>query len=39
MLDNLATFLHTHGRRVLQVAVIGTAIAPNQSIHTRKSTT
>jgi putative drug exporter of the RND superfamily len=27
MLDNLATFLHAHGRRVLLVAVIGAAIA------------
>ena len=27
MLDNLATFLHAHGRRVLLVTVIGTAIA------------
>ena len=27
MLENLATFLHSHGRRVLLVAVIGAAIA------------
>src|SRR3954454_17148564 len=27
MLNNLATFLHAHGRRVLLVAVIGAAIA------------
>jgi hypothetical protein len=27
MLNNVATFLHAHGRRVLMVAVIGTAIA------------
>ena len=39
MLDNLATFLRTHGRRVLLVAVIGTAIASERSIHTQKSTT
>jgi hypothetical protein len=39
MLDNLATFLHTHERRVLLVAVIGAAIAPKQSIHNQKSTT
>ena len=38
-LDNLATFLHAHGRRLLLVAVIGTAIASEQSIHTRKRTT
>ena len=39
MLDNLTTFSHTHGRRVLLVAVIGTAIASEPSIHTQKSTT
>ena len=39
MRDSLATFLHTHGRRVLLVAAIGGAIAPKQSIHTQKSTT
>jgi hypothetical protein len=39
MLDNLATFLHTHGRRMLLVAVIGTAISSEQSIHTEKRTT
>jgi hypothetical protein len=39
MLDNLATFPHAHGRRVLLVAVIGTAIASDQSLHTQKSTT
>ncbi len=39
MRDNLATFLHTHGRRMLPVAAIGAAIASEQSIHTQKSTT
>ena len=39
MRDNLATFLHAHGRRVLLVAVIGAAIASEQSLHTQKSTT
>jgi hypothetical protein len=39
MLDNLATSHHTHGGRVLLVAVIGTAIASEQSIRTQKSTT
>ena len=39
MLDNLATFLHTHGRRVLLAAAIGAPIASEQSIHTQKSTT
>ena len=39
MLDNLATFRHAHGRRVLLVAVIGAAIAPKQSIHTQERTT
>jgi hypothetical protein len=39
MLDNLATFPHAPGRRVLLVAMIGAAIASGQSIHTRKSTT
>ena len=39
MLDNLATFLHAHGRCVLLIAVIGAAIASEQSIHTQKSRT
>ena len=39
MLDNLATFLHTHGRRVLLVAVSDAASAPELSIHTQKRTT
>jgi hypothetical protein len=39
MLDNLATFLRAHRRRLLLVAVIGAAIAPKQSIHNQKSTT
>ena len=39
MLNNLATFPHAHGRRVLLVAVIGAAIASEQSIHTQESTT
>jgi hypothetical protein len=39
MLDNLATFLHTHGRRGLLVAVLGATIAPKRSIHTQESTT
>jgi hypothetical protein len=39
MLDYLATFLHAHGRRVLLVAVIGAAIASEQSIHTQKRAT
>jgi len=39
MLNNLATFPHAHGRRVLLVAVIGAAIAPKHSIHTQKRTT
>jgi hypothetical protein len=39
MLDNLATFLHAHGRRVLLVAMIGAAIAPKQSLHTQTRTT
>ena len=39
MLDNLATFLDTHGRRGLLVAAIGAAIASEQSIHTQKRTT
>ena len=39
MRHNLATFLHTHGRRVLLVAAIGPAIASEQSSHIRKSTT
>jgi hypothetical protein len=39
MLDNLATFPHAHGRRVLLVAMIGAGIASEQSIHTQKSTT
>ena len=39
MLDNLAMFPHAHGRRVLLVAMIGTAIASEQSIHTQKRTT
>lgn len=39
MRDNLATFPHAHGRRVLLVAVIGAAIASEQSIHTQKRTT
>jgi hypothetical protein len=39
MRDNLATFLRTHGRRVLPVAAIGTAITSEQSLHTQKSTT
>ena len=39
MLDDLATFSHTRGRRVLLVAVIGTAIASGQSLHTQKRTT
>jgi hypothetical protein len=39
MLDNLATFLHANGGRLLLVAVIGAAIAPKQSIHTQKDTT
>jgi hypothetical protein len=33
MLDNLATFPHARGRRVLPVAMIGAAIAPKQTIH------
>ena len=39
MLANLATFLHTHRRPALLVAAIAAAIASEQSIHTRKSTT
>ena len=39
MLDNLVMFLHAHGRRVLLVAVIGAAIASEQSIHTQERTT
>lgn len=39
MLDNLATFPHAHGRRVLLVAAIGAAIASEHSIHTQKGTT
>ena len=39
MRDNLATFLHTHGRRVLPVAAIGTAVVSEQSIHIQESTT
>ncbi len=39
MLDKLATFLHTRGRRVLLVPVIGAAIASEQSIHTQERTT
>ena len=39
MLDNLVMFLDTHGRRVLLVAVIGAAIASEQSIHTQERTT
>jgi hypothetical protein len=39
MLDNLATFLHTRGRRVLLVSVIGAALDSEQSIHTQKGTT
>ena len=39
MRDNLATFLHTHGRRMLLVAAIGAAIGSEQSIHTQKRTT
>ena len=39
MLDNPATFLHTHGRRVLLVAAVGAALAPKPSIHTQERTT
>ena len=39
MRDNLATFLDTHGRRMLLVAAIVKAIASEQSVHTPKSTT
>ena len=39
MLDNLVMFLDAHGRRVLLVAVIGAAIASEQSIHTQERTT
>jgi len=39
MLDNLATFPHARGRRVLLVAMICAAIASEQAIHTQKSTT
>lgn len=39
MLDYLATFFHTHGRRVLLVAAIGAAIDSEQSIQTQESAT
>ncbi len=39
MLNNLTTFRHARGRRVLLAAVISTAIASEQSIHTQESTT
>ncbi len=39
MLDNPATFLHTHGRRVLLVAAVGAALGPKRSIHTQERTT
>ena len=39
MFDDLTTFPHAHGRRVLMVVVIGAATAPRQSIPTHERTT
>jgi hypothetical protein len=37
MLDNLVTFPHAHCRRVLLVAVIGAAIAPNSQFTLKRA--